>query len=49
MSKPQKKRVNSRWVRGAQRYDEKTEKLIGERYHESAGWHKGAKVRRVGQ
>ena len=40
------KKVNSRWVRGAMRYDKKTQDAIDKKYHEDYGWRNGAKVSR---
>jgi hypothetical protein len=40
------KKVNSRWRRGAKRYDEKQQAQIDKQYHEPFGWYHGALVRR---
>jgi hypothetical protein len=45
MKAPSKK-MNSRWRRGATRYDGKTLEVIYEKYHERYGWWHGARVRR---
>jgi hypothetical protein len=44
--KDAKKKVNTRWRRGATRYDAKQQTEIDKKYHESFGWRNGAKVRR---
>lgn len=45
MSKPKRQ---SRWVKdsGIPRYDERTLSSILNRYHESPGWFRGARVRK---
>jgi hypothetical protein len=40
------KKVNSRWTKGAQRYDKRTQDEIDKKYHEERGWHHGARVTR---
>jgi|HubBroStandDraft_1064217.scaffolds.fasta_scaffold283585_3 hypothetical protein len=40
------KKINSRWRRGAARYDSKQQAEIDKKYHEAFGWRNGAKVRR---
>jgi hypothetical protein len=40
------KKVNTRWVVGAPRYDAKQQAEIDKKYHEPYGWHNGARVRR---
>lgn len=44
--KTKSKKINSRWRRGAARYDAKTQERIDKNYHEAFGWRNGAKVRR---
>lgn len=39
-----KKNPRSRWLKGADRYDEKTVERIRSRYHEPFGWHQGARA-----
>jgi len=39
-----KRRKASRWMKGATRYDKKTEDLIQTKYREGDGWRHGAKV-----
>lgn len=46
MSKEPKRKVNGRWTKGVARYDAKAQGEIDKKYHEPAGWHHGAKVRR---
>lgn len=41
-----KKNPRSRWLRGADRYDEKMTEYILRRYREPLGWYQGARVRR---
>jgi hypothetical protein len=41
-----KKKLNTRWRSGAQRYDKKTQDVIDRKYHEQSGWFRGAKVSR---
>ena len=40
------KKVNSRWVKGGQRYDKATQDKIDRVYHEQFGWRNGAKITR---
>jgi hypothetical protein len=40
------KKVNSRWIFGAARYDAKQQAEIDKKYHEPYGWRNGARVRR---
>ena len=44
MKKPAKK-LNTRWRRGAARYDKKQQDEIDKKYHEAHGWRNGARVR----
>lgn len=41
-----KPKLNSRWRKGDQRYDKKTQDAIDKKYTEAHGWHKGARVYR---
>ena len=40
------KKINTRWRKGAMRYDSKTQQVIDKKYHEAFGWRNGAKVSR---
>jgi len=44
-----KEKRKSRWVKGSDvpRYDERTLSSILNRYHESPGWFRGARVRKA--
>jgi hypothetical protein len=46
MTKTVSRKVKSRWIRGAARYDAKQAAEISKKYHEHGGWKNGAKVRR---
>lgn len=44
--KKSKKKLNTRWRKGAARYDAKQQAEIDKKYHEPHGWRQGARLRR---